>query len=538
MTMTPNLYPSIAENDAAPGLTTIWKAKPWHWLLAIAAMGLLILIFFDGLTSMLNAWESEEYSHGYMLPLVAAFLIWQRSSLLAQTPFKASWPGVLLTLFGLFVYLVGELGTLYTLVQYGFLITLGGLFLSFMGWRAFRIILPAYTLLFFTVPLPSFIYNTLSSELQLISSQLGVFVIRLFGISVFLEGNVIDLGGYQLQVVEACSGLRYLFPLSALGFIAAIFFKGAFWKKAVLFLSTLPITVLMNSFRIGVIGVLVNYGGVGMAEGFIHDFEGWVVFMACTALLVLEMWILARIGSDRLPLREAFSIEGPQPLPASAKIIERRLTWSFYPVIPVLLVVAVVSQVLPQRDEIIPERTSFLFFPSTLGMWQGRVDQLDKQYIDALKFDDYLLMDYSDGTGDAINLYSAYYSSQRKGASVHSPKSCLPGGGWRLKEFSQYEIPDLKISDQPLRVNRSLIQMGDERLLVYYWFQQRGRVMTNEYLVKWYLFWDALTRQRTDGALVRLTTRAPLGEDIADKDALLSDFIHQINTPMQRFIPE
>lgn len=538
MTMTLNLSASADEKDAVPGPTTIWKAKPWHWLLAVVAAGLLVFIFSDGLTSMLSAWESEEYSHGYMLPLVAAFLVWQRSSSLAQTRFQTSWSGVLLTLFGLFVYLVGELGTLYTLVQYGFLIALGGICLSFMGWQAFRIILPAYALLFFTVPLPNFLYNNLSSELQLISSQLGVLVIRLFGITVFLEGNVIDLGTYQLQVAEACSGLRYLFPLSALGFIAAILFKGAFWKKAVLFLSTLPITVLMNSFRIGMIGVLVNHGGVGMAEGFIHDFEGWVVFMACTALLALEMWVLARIGPDRLPLRDAFSIEGPAPLPASNRVLNRRLPWSFYPVIPVLLAVGVVSQLLPQRDEIIPERAEFLFFPSTLGTWQGRPDRLEKQYIDALQFDDYLLMDYAEGAGDTINLYAAYYSSQRKGASVHSPKSCLPGGGWRINEFSQREIADSKVGDQPLRVNRSLIQMGDERLLVYYWFQQRGRVMTNEYLVKWFLFWDALTRQRTDGALVRLTTRVPLGADVAEKDALLADFIHLIDVPLRRFIPE
>src|SRR5207253_2194127 len=98
-------------------------------------------------------------------------------------------------------------------------------------------------------------YIQLSQKLQLWSSQLGVAVIRLFGISVYLEGNVIDLGSYKLQVVEACSGLRYLFPLMTLGFIAALFFRAPLWKRSILFLSTIPITVLMNSFRIGMIGI-------------------------------------------------------------------------------------------------------------------------------------------------------------------------------------------------------------------------------------------------------------------------------------------
>jgi exosortase len=98
------------------------------------------------------------------------------------------------------------------------------------------------------IPLPTFLYQGLSAQMQLISSQIGVAIIRLFNISVFLEGNVIDLGNYKLQVAEACNGLRYLFPLMALGFIAAYLFKGALWKRAVIFLSTIPITILMNSF--------------------------------------------------------------------------------------------------------------------------------------------------------------------------------------------------------------------------------------------------------------------------------------------------
>ena len=117
-------------------------------------------------------------------------------------------------------------------------------------------------------------------------------VIRLFDISVYLEGNVIDLGVYQLQVVEACSGLRYLFPLMSFGFLISYIYRGPVWQKVVIFLSTIPITVVMNSFRIGVIGVTVEHFGIAAAEGFLHDFEGWIVFMACLGFLLFEIWIL------------------------------------------------------------------------------------------------------------------------------------------------------------------------------------------------------------------------------------------------------
>ncbi|MCB1902774.1 MAG: archaeosortase/exosortase family protein, partial [Gammaproteobacteria bacterium] len=142
----------------------------------------------------------------------------------------------------------------------------------------------------------------------------------LFGISVFLEGNVIDLGEYKLQVVEACSGLRYLFPLVSIAFLAAYMYKVEMWKRVLVFLSSIPITILMNSFRIGVIGYLVENYGTEQAEGFLHDFEGWIIFMACFAILLLEMTLLAKVGKRKYTLKEVFGLEAPQPLPAGLEM--------------------------------------------------------------------------------------------------------------------------------------------------------------------------------------------------------------------------
>jgi exosortase D (VPLPA-CTERM-specific) len=505
-------------------------------LLAISAL-MLGLIYWDGLVDMSSKWSKEEYSHAFMLPFVAVFFVWQRLTDLRQRPSANSRLGVWMMVLGVFMYIAGELGSLYTVIQYGFLVALGGLLVSLVGLRTFAVLLPAYALLFFIVPLPNFLYNQLSQQLQLISSELGVEVIRFFGIPVFLEGNVIDLGEYQLQVVEACNGLRYLFPLMALGFIAAVIFRGALWKKILLFVSTVPITVLMNSFRIGVIGVMVQWGGTGMAEGFLHDFEGWVIFMACAAILVGEMALLARIGNPQGSLLSAFAIEGPPPLPKENVVRYRAIPRSFWIAFALLTAALAVSQLLPNREEQTLERRDFLFFPRMLGGWSGQAEKMKSATKEALALDDYILATYDNGLGDEVNLYIAYYASQRKGASVHSPKSCLPGGGWRMKERSRYAI-DVPGNDGPLWVNRVLIQMGEDRRLVYYWFQQRGRLITNEYMLKWLLFWDALVKNRTDGALVRVTTEVPIGEDPASYDALLSQFVGSIWQALPDYIPE
>ncbi|MCG3203036.1 MAG: hypothetical protein NFCOHLIN_02953 [Gammaproteobacteria bacterium] len=499
----------------------------------------LLLIFSGGLQYMVHIWsEQEEYSHGWLIPPIALFLIWQRRDDIATVPFNGSWAGVVAVVLSVLFFFLGELSTLFTIIQYAFLVGLAGILLAMTGWRGFRLVWIAMFVLIFMVPLPTFLYANLSQKLQLISSEIGVWVIRQFGISVFLEGNVIDLGTYKLQVVEACSGLRYLFPLMTLGVIVAVFFNAPMWKRILVFVSTVPITVLMNSFRIGVIGVLVDRYGSEQAEGFLHDFEGWVIFMACFALLFLEMLVLTRLSGDRRPFRDIFALELPPPIAKDTKFAPRPVPMQAW-VATVLLVLAVVpALMLPKRAEVIPARAAFAEFPMELGAWSGRPAEMERIYIDALKFTDYVMASYVKGGENGVNLYVAYYESQRKGESVHSPKSCLPGGGWVIKEFDQKTVDGVTVSGQPLRVNRTLITYGDQKQLVYYWFSQRGRVLTNEYLVKWFLFWDALTRNRSDGSLVRLITPVREGEDVAKADERLVDFAKVLAPELGRYVPD
>jgi exosortase D (VPLPA-CTERM-specific) len=412
-----------------------------------------------------------------------------------------------------------------------------GLALSFTGIHGFRKIMVPLLLLVFIIPLPGFIYEGLSSQLQLISSRIGVWIIRLFEISVYLEGNIIDLGNFKLQVVEACSGLRYLFPLMTLGFIAAYFFSAPFWMRLIVFLSTIPITVFMNSFRIGMIGVLVEYWGNAMAEGFLHDFEGWVIFMACTVVLMIEMWLLTRLSRERKPLREVFGIDLPEPIPKDAEVRYRTIPVPFLSALALLVLTGAAAAALPHRAEATLQRMELAEFPMKVGDWVGKQDSLEAIVIDALNFDDYLIANYSRGQSDYLNFYIGYYSIQRADKVPHSPRACIPGGGWAITSLTQQEIGGVVVDGVPLKINRLIIQKGDHKQLVYYWFQQRGRVLTSEYLTKWYLFWDALRLNRTDGALVRLTTSIPPGQDLDIAEARLNDFAGQVASLLNTYIP-
>jgi exosortase D (VPLPA-CTERM-specific) len=519
-------------------------APVWRWslspVLLLVFVGLVsIWPFWDGLTQMWGWWiDSPEYSHGLLIPPVAAFLIWQQKDRLERIPFDGSWWGVALTLFGGAMLVVGQLGTVYTLVQYAYVVTVYGLVLSFLGGRAFRLIAIPMLILMFMIPLPQFVLANLSTKLQLLSSQIGVDVMRVFDVTVFVEGNVIDLGGYKLQVAEACSGLRYLFPLMTIGFLMAYFYKGALWKRFLLFLSSIPITVLMNSIRVGVIGITVERWGISMAEGFLHEFQGWMIFMISIAMMLGEIVLLNRLGREDGTWRQLFGVEFPNPTPAGSPS-RRRLVPATFMVASALLMLFIVTTIaLPRPAEIYPVRTGFAEFPMQLGAWHGRRQSLDGVYSNALQLDDYVLADYVNSAGDAVDLYIPYYRSQRKGEAVHSPRSCLPGGGWQMRDFGQRKLAAVLVDGQALRVNRAVIELGNERELVYYWFAQRGRVIDNEFMVKWWLFWDALTRHRTDGAMIRVITPLPPATSVADADRRMTEFIGKFVPRLSAYIPD
>ena len=520
--------------------TTYWRSDVPLWgaglLLAVVAG----FIYLEGLVQMVEIWSNrEEYSHGFLIPVIALYLIWQRGDRLREMPFTGSWLGAGLAVLGLFGFVLGELSTIYAVVQYAFVIFLIGCAWAVLGTAAFRLIAIPLCLLFFMVPFPNFIYNNISGKLQLVSSMIGVGVIRAFGIGVYLEGNVIDLGTYKLQVVEACNGLRYLFPLMTLGVIVAYFYNAALWKRLFIFFSTIPITILMNSFRIGVIGVMVEYWGQGMAEGFLHDFEGWVIFMACFGILFIEMWLLMRLSKDRRPLNQVFGIDPPQRAVAGVPFQARAMPVSGWVVVAAAVIAIAPALYITDREETPPERARFSAFPLAFDGWQGRPEVMEKVYLDILKLSDYALINYGrEGGKGAVNFYVAWYDSQKKGQSAHSPATCLPGGGWEMESLSTIEVPGVAIGGVPLEVNRVQIALGESRQLVYYWFQQRGRVITNEYAVKWYMFWDALTRNRTDGALVRLIVPQRPGQDIEDLDRTLTEFAAAVAPLLPEYVPD
>ncbi len=512
-----------------------WRFSLLDWAAILFALGVAVVPFARVLNQLIGMWTSDpEYSHCLLIPVISGFLIFRERALLTRMPFEGSWLGIAVLLAGAGLWGIAELSTIWVLEQYAFLVVLYGLTLALVGPRVFRRLWMAMLILLFTIPLPIFFWNSLSLHLELLSSALGVDVIRLFDIPVYLDGNVIDLGVYQLQVAEACSGLRYLFPLMTLAFIVAYFFRAPLWQRAALFLASVPVAILMNSLRIGLIGVSVAYWGRKMAEGVLHYFEGWVVFMISTGLLLVLAAVLVRLGRQPMRLRDAMVLDMGPAARTSRTHRARTLPMPFLAATAFATVAAVLATQVHQRTEIQPPRAAFGDFPLQLGGWRGQRSAMGAVYLDQLKLSDYLYATYQHPAGLPVNVWVAYYDSQRKGDSTHSPASCLPGGGWQFRTLGRYTLDS---GGGRLTVNRAVIVHGDERELMYYWFPQRGRDITSDYLLKWDLLWDAITRDRTDGALVRLIVPLPRGASAAAGDRQLTDFVRRFVPALPRYVP-
>ncbi len=509
-------------------------------VLIAAALIVALLAYSHALLELVRRWTAqEEYSHGFLIPIISIWILWTRREAIVASIGAPSWTGPLLIVLAAALHVVGKLSGLFLLSQVAFIVTLAGIVLAFGGFALLKVTWLPIVFLLFAIPLPYVVDAGLSFQLQLLSSQLGVAFIRLFQIPVFLEGNVIDLGVYKLQVVEACSGLRYLYPLMSLGFLAAYLFQAPLWQRALVFLSTIPITIAMNSLRIGVVGVLVDHFGPQDADGFLHMFEGWIIFIACAALLAAEMWLLARFV-----LRKKFcDVFHPPSLESysarqSAGNSQRGVS-AHAPMIGCLVLIcatAGLAYFVEARAEIVPQRKIFALFPNELGEWRGRASSLDAQTEHGLGLTDYILSDYTKRDGRWVNFYVAYYANQRTGSSPHSPSVCIPGNGWIITDLVRTSFPSSE-GHASLPFNRVVIGKGQQKQLVYYWFEQRGMKIANEYWSKLYLLRDALLKNRTDGALVRLTTPVYPGEREDDADKRLQEFARAVVPALAPYLP-
>jgi len=280
---------------------SFWTARrvSFAWRAALVC-GLLILIYFQVVAKLVSDWWNiPDFSHGFLVPIFAGYLVWVRREELRKTRRDPSWGGVVLVAFALFTLMVGIYGAELFLSRFSIVLLLAGLALAFGGPQVLRELRFPILVLLLAIPIPAIIFTQITLPLQSLASELASALLPIFGVPVLREGNIIQLPSMTLEVAEACSGIRSLMSLLTVAVFYGYFFETVPWRRVLLALSSIPIAIAANALRILGTGLCVHYWNPDKAVGFFHEFSGWVMFLVSLMCLFLLHRLLNLIPARR-----------------------------------------------------------------------------------------------------------------------------------------------------------------------------------------------------------------------------------------------
>jgi exosortase D (VPLPA-CTERM-specific) len=480
--------------------------------------------------------NDEDYNYAFLVPVISGYLMWERRRQIANTPIGTNWWSGLIFFVFLIISVYGILGSSPSAVRPAMPLIILSITLFCFGWEMFKVLVFPFSLLIFMIPLPTLFGTVIGIHLKTISTLLGKLFLMLAGISVFVEGNVIDLGVTQLQVVDACSGLRFILPLLALGVLYAYFFERTLWKQVILVLSTTPIAILTNGFRIGATGVLARFYGPEVADGFFHGFSGWLVFMFAFGLLFLLHLILRYIPikTDGGLKKKANKEENiPKIVSKSRNNIVPVMIASFF-----MLLVAFISfstSALPTFKI----HGGLGSFPMAIKDWSGQKELVPADIITLSGAEDAISVLYRNNKDSFISLYIGYRGSPFGESEnfFHSPSVCLPSSGWETISIGTHDIADVPQFGN-ITVKMMLIERMGERQLVYYWFQTKSRVSHDVNINRLDLTLHAIKRDNTHDLFIRPIMPLKKDEKAEDAEKKMDQFVRDMMEILLQFLKE
>lgn len=286
--------------------TPVIPMNPWSLRNAQFAWGSLLIslliaaIYYRILAKLvIDWWEIPDFSHGFLVPIFAAYLVWSRRVALSETRVAPTWSGIFVVILGLVVLLLGVYGAELFLSRVSLVIVLMGLTLLFGGWDVLTELRFPLLVLLLAIPIPSIVFNEITLPLQFLASKIAGALLPWFGVPVLREGNIIELPSIKLEVAEACSGIRSLMSLFTLSIFYGYFLEKTFLRRAALALASIPIAIAANAIRILGTGLCVQYWDQDKALGFFHEFSGWVMFLVSLGCLFVVHRIMHLIPARR-----------------------------------------------------------------------------------------------------------------------------------------------------------------------------------------------------------------------------------------------
>jgi exosortase len=278
--------------------TRRWSRRLWAW--SVILIGLILLLYAAVIKSLVVQWWTDaDYGHGFFVPLFSGYILWHTRERWTKVEIRPSNFGFVVIVGAIAFLLLGSLGAELFTSRFSLLVLLSGMILFLAGWKMLRAVSFPLGYLIWMIPMPVIIYNQITFPLQLIASRLATAWLELAQVPVLRDGNILIMSNYSLEVVEACSGIRSLMTLMALAVAYGYLVSPRRWVRYVLAAFMVPIAIVTNAIRIMGAGLMAHRFGPAAAEGFLHQFSGWAIFLVALLLMFGSYWILQHISERR-----------------------------------------------------------------------------------------------------------------------------------------------------------------------------------------------------------------------------------------------
>jgi len=510
-------------------LSEACKQYKAHFLIAIP---LLVGLYFKIVPGMVGDWANDDnYSHGFLVPFIAGYFLWHRWPGLKERKVAPNGYGLVVLALGGAQLLVAWLASEYFTMRSSLIVVLAGLVLFWFGRDILKWMALPLGYLIFMVPLPYIVYDMLAFPLKLFVTKASVEFLRLVGVVVLREGNIIMFPTTTLEVADACSGIRSLMSLLALAVAYAFFVQTSTIRRWIIIVAAVPVAIATNALRVIITGILAQWWGGRAAEGFFHEFAGMVVFLLAIVLLVMVGFLVK--GRLENGAGTAHSVV-PSPVPATgAGAAPAPRLQSYYAVYALLIGVAFFINL--HSDVMVPPNRPFTEFPMQVKGWEmAGQSEFSANVLSVLKPTDYLYRQYKGADGKVVGLYIGFHGGGKESGEIHSPRNCLPGSGWYEVSAKRgtLEIP----AGGSVKLVRSVYQKGENKELFLYWFQARGHSMNDEFSLKLAEITGSLLYRRRDTSFIRVSV--PFEGDDSSALSRGEQFVRDITPTIREFLPQ
>jgi len=533
-----SIVPMIKQPDALNIPLSFREYILFNWR-ALTAGGLVLLAFFYCYAGVLSAlakqWRSNDvYSYGFLIPLISAYLIWiHRDKFMHVEPSPNYLGGIVVLLSGMAMFIAGNLGSITVAPELSLPVTIAGIVLFLFGMRVLKMLLFPISYLLLMIPMWEIITDRLHYPMQLFSATLGATLLQFVGVPVHRDATYIMLPNITLEVARECSGVNYLIAVVAIGIPLAYLFLRGWGRKCLLLCWGILIAVLGNGVRVALIG-LFSYHGIGNnIHGPLHIFQGLSVAVVGYGALFSGLWVLTKNQPD-IPQSNMIQNTHRFEQSIARKDTFNRLTEarSMGVVLCALILVSSKLFLTVYYPEPVELKNHLNTFPVEIGEWTGQdVPPLYKGFQE-LAVDHELSRMYRKKTGETLWFYIGYFDDQNQGKKLVSYKT--------EELFLDTTKTEVRLGgNHEIEVNKKVIMHNRQQgNLMLFWYEINGRIVSNKFMAKFYTAWDAITRKRTNGAVIMLMSDVNGREAVQEVFSKNEEFIQEIAPLLENYLPK